>query len=199
MSHEETNRLETFSDGVMAIIITIMAFSVRTPLGANIHALRELLPEILVYVLSFVMIAIYWNNHHHLMRATEHVDAAVMWANIFLLFWLSLFPFVTSWVGRYPNHYLPAASYGVVSLMAGGAYWILGQVIIRVNGRTSKVGRIVGRDLKGRISIVLYALGTALAFWAPVAGYLTYGAVALLWFTPDRRFLHAHRREAPTQ
>ena len=187
MRLDDTDRLEAFSDGVMAVVITIMAFSVRPPAGTSLAAARHVLPELLVYVLSFVMVAIYWNNHHHLLRATERMDASVMWTNMFLLFWLSLLPIVTAWVGRYPNHSLPAATYGLVTLGAALAYWLLVRAIIRANGQGSVVARAVGSDLKGNLSALLYAAGVGLAFLTPVAAYVLYTAVAVIWFVPDRR------------
>ena len=189
MRLSETDRLEAFSDGVMAVIITIMAFSIPTPDGSSASALRGLLPHLLVYVLSFVMIGIYWNNHHHLLRATEKLGGSVMWANLFLLFWLSLFPIVTAWVGRFPGHSVPAMAYGLVGLAAGLAYSILVRMIIRVNGADSTVGRSVGSDTKGYVSLVLYATGVvlAIAFHSPWIAYVLYAGVAVMWFVPDRR------------
>jgi uncharacterized membrane protein len=140
MRTNETDRLEAFSDGVMAVIITIMAFSIPTPTGSSAGDLRGLVPHLLVYGLSFVMVGIYWNNHHHLLRNTERMNGAVMWANLFLLFWLSLTPIATSWVGRFPRHALPAAAYGLIALGAAVAYSILVRLIIRVNGSHSTVG-----------------------------------------------------------
>jgi len=190
MRLEDTDRLEAFSDGVMAVIITIMAFSVKPPNGASLSATHGVLPELLVYVLSFAMIGIYWNNHHHLLRATDRMDGSVMWSNLFLLFWLSLFPVVTDWVGKYPNHALPASTYGVIALGSALAYWILVRMIIRANGEDSKVSRAVGSDIKGNLSVVLYALGVGLAFVTPIASYALYAAVAVMWFVPDRRFVY---------
>jgi len=189
MRLSETDRLEAFSDGVMAVIITIMAFSIPTPKGSTVADLRSLLPHLLVYVLSFVMVGIYWNNHHHLLRATERIGGSVMWANLFLLFWLSLFPIVTAWVGLYPGRPLPAMSYGLVGLGAGCAYSILVRMIIRVNGADSTVGRSVGADVKGYASLVLYAAGMMLAFVSPWIAYVFYAGVAVLWFIPDRRLV----------
>jgi uncharacterized membrane protein len=188
MRLDDTERLEAFSDGVMAVIITIMAFNVKPPNGASLTAIHGVLPHLLVYVLSFTMIGIYWNNHHHLLRATDRMDGSVMWANMFLLFWLSLLPIVTAWVGKFPNHALPAAFYGLISLGAGFAYWILVRMIIRANGTDSMVARAVGSDLKGNLSVAIYAAGTALAFVTPVASYVLYACVAVMWFVPDRRF-----------
>ena len=183
----ETDRLEGFSDGVMAVIITIMAFSIPTPDGSSATALRTLIPHLLVYVLSFVMIGIYWNNHHHLLRTTERMDGAVMWANLFLLFWLSLIPIVTAWVGRFPRHSLPAAAFGVIAFGAAVAYSILVRMIIRVNGTDSTVARSIGSDYKGYLSLVLYAAGIGLAFRTPWIAYALYASVAVIWFIPDRR------------
>jgi uncharacterized membrane protein len=183
----ETDRLEGFSDGVMAVIITIMAFNVKPPTHPTLSALHETLPDLLVYVLSFAMVGTYWNNHHHLLRATEKMSGAVMWANLHLLFWLSLMPIVTGWMGKYPRHALPAASYGVVGLGSAVAFWILVRTIIRASGNDSAVARAIGSDLKGKVSIVLYATGVGVAAVTPVASYVFYGAVALMWFVPDRR------------
>ena len=189
MRLNETDRLEAFSDSVMAVIITIMAFNVKPPLGASIHALNGVLPELLVYILSFAIVGTYWNNHHHLLRATERTSGAVMWTNLFLLFWLSLMPIVTGWVGKYPRHTLPAATYGVVGLGSAIAYWLLVRMIIRANGAASPVARAIGSDIKGNLSLVLYASGVAIAFASPVAAYFLYAAVAVMWFVPDRRLV----------
>jgi len=183
----DTDRLEAFSDGVMAVIITLMAFSIPIPDGPSGTALRGAIPHLLVYVLSFVMVGIYWNNHHHLLRATVHIDGTVMWSNLFVLFWLSLFPIVTAWVGRYPRHTLPALVFGVVALGAALAYSLLVRRIIRVDGTDSDVGRSIGSDRKGYLSLALYATGIGLAFVTPVLSYVLYAAVAVVWFVPDRR------------
>jgi uncharacterized membrane protein len=183
----ETDRLEAFSDGVMAVIITIMAFNVKPPDGASLSAARVVLPQLLVYVLSFAFIGIYWNNHHHLLRATDRMSNAVMWANLHLLFWLSLLPIVTGWVGLHPSDPLPAASYGLAGLAAAVAYWILVRMIIRANGRDSRVAIAIGSDVKGKLSLVLHAAGAGLAFIAPIPSYVVYAAVAVMWFAPDRR------------
>lgn len=185
----ETDRLEAFSDGVMAVIITIMAFNVKSPVGATLSDLHRVLPELLVYVLSFALIGTYWNNHHHLLRATERLDGAVMWANLHLLFWLSLMPLVTAWIGRYPIHAVPAAAYGVVGLGSAIAYWVLVRRIIHANGESSVVAQAIGRDLKGSVSLVLYLAGVGFAFVTPVMSYLLYAAVAVMWFVPDRRLV----------
>jgi uncharacterized membrane protein len=184
----ETDRLEAFSDSVMAVIITIMAFEVKSPDGASWSAVHTVVPALLVYILSFAFVGIYWNNHHHLLRTTERMDGAVMWANLFLLFWLSMIPIVTSWVAKFPDHALPAATYGIVAFGAAVAYWILVRMIIRANGTYSVVAQAVGRDVKGVLSIVLYVAGIGLAFVSPAVAYVLYACVAVMWFVPDRRF-----------
>jgi uncharacterized membrane protein len=185
----ETNRLEAFSDGVMAVIITLMAFNVKPPDGPTLSALRADLPELLVYVLSFVIIGTYWNNHHHLLRATERMSGAVMWTNLHLLFWLSLLPIATGWVGHFPSDAIPAAAYGMLGLASAVAYWILVRAIIRANGKDSVVARAIRSDVKGKLSLVLYAAGAGLAFLTPVAAYVAYVAVGVMWFVPDRRLV----------
>jgi len=185
------NRMEAFSDGVLAIIITIMVLEMKVPHGDDFAALRPLLPVFLTYVLSFIYLGIYWNNHHHMLHVTQHVSGAILWANLHLLFWLSLFPFVTGWMGE--NHFtvLPTALYGVVLLMAAVAYWILQQTIIASHGGESLLAKAVGRDLKGKLSPVLYVIAIFSAFIAPwVAGAL-YVLVAVLWLVPDRRIERA--------
>jgi uncharacterized membrane protein len=189
----ESNRVEAFSDGVMAVIITIMAFDLKRPDHGTWSALSHSLSSLLVYILSFMVIGIYWNNHHHLFRATERISGAVMWANLFLLFWLSLLPFVTDWVSRFYKDHLPASVYGMVALGAAVAYGILVRTIIRVNGRDSAVGVAVGSDLKGNVSVTLYAAGVGLAWVSPWIAYGLYLAVAVVWFVPDRRFARARR------
>jgi uncharacterized membrane protein len=185
------NRMEAFSDAVLAIIITIMVLEMKVPHGADFAALRPLLPVFLTYVLSFVYLGIYWNNHHHMLHVTQHVSGAILWANLHLLFWLSLFPFVTGWMGE--NHFavIPTALYGVILLMAAVAYWILQQAIIARHGGESLLAKAVGRDLKGKLSPVLYVIAIFAAFFAPwVAGAL-YVLVAALWLVPDRRIERA--------
>jgi uncharacterized membrane protein len=183
-----TARVEAFSDGVIAVIITIMALELRAPEGASLQAVRERLPGLLAYVLSFVIIGIYWNNHHHLLRAAERISGAAMWANLFLLFWLSLIPVLTEWLREEYRHALPAAAYGAVALAAGFAYAILVRALIRANGRDSAVAQAIGSDVKGYTSLVLYAAGVGLAFVSPWISYAFYVAVAVTWFIPDRRF-----------
>ncbi len=184
-----TARVEAFSDGVMAVIITIMAFELRPPQGATLDAVRAQLPGLLVYVLSFTFIGIYWNNHHHLLRAADRISGAAMWANLFLLFWLSLIPVLTEWLRDNYRTSLPAATYGGVAAAAGLAYAILVRTLIRANGPDSAVAQAVGSDVKGYASLVLYAAGVVLAFVSPWISYAFYVAVALMWFVPDRRFL----------
>jgi uncharacterized membrane protein len=183
-----TARTEAFSDGVMAVIITIMALELRAPEGATLEALRGRLPGLLVYLLSFVIIAIYWNNHHHLLRAAERVSGAAMWANMFLLFCLSLIPVLTEWLRDEYRHPLPAAAYGAVALAAGVGYSILARALIRANGPDSAVATAIGSDRKGYLSLALYAAGVGLAFVSPWIAYGCYVAVAVIWFIPDRRF-----------
>ncbi len=181
------NRLEAFSDGVLAIIITIMVLEMKVPHGEELTTLRGLWPVFVSYVLSFVYVGIYWNNHHHMFHAVKHVSGAVLWANLHLLFWLSLFPFVTGWMGE--NHFSmwPVALYGVVLLMAAAAYYILSRTLIRHEGGHSQLKKAVGRDYKGIASVAIYAAGIAMAFIAPWAGFALYIAVAALWFVPDSR------------
>jgi uncharacterized membrane protein len=186
-ARSETGRVEAFSDGVLAVIITIMALELRAPLGGHFADLRARLPALLVYILSFVLIGIYWNNHHHLLRAARRVTGAVMWANLHLLFWLSLFPVLTEWIGEQYSHTAPAATYGVVGLGAAIAYTILTLAIIRADGRTSPVAAAIGRDLKGRASLAAYVAATGLAFVSPWFSYALFAGVAVLWFVPDRR------------
>ena len=181
------NRLEAFSDGVLAIIITIMVLEMKVPHGENLAALGPLLPVFLSYILSFVYVGIYWNNHHHLLHAVQHVDGRVLWANLHLLFWLSLFPFVSGWMGE--NHFspLPSALYGVVLLMASGAYWLLTRAIISADGQNSLLAKAVGKDQKGNLSLLLYAAAIPLAFVNQWISQALYVAVALMWLVPDRR------------
>jgi uncharacterized membrane protein len=180
-------RLEAFSDGVLAVIITIMVLEMKSPSGTSVPALRPVLPVFLSYVLSFVYIGIYWNNHHHLLHATQRVNGATLWANLHLLFWLSLVPFTTAWMGE--NHFgsWPVAVYGIVLLLAGVAYFILTRVLIRLHGQDSTLAMSIGRDRKGKISIAVYAAAIPLAFVKPwIAGAL-YVVVAIIWLIPDRR------------
>jgi uncharacterized membrane protein len=182
-----TRRVEAFSDGVIAILITVMVLELRTPHGTTWSALSDSAPVLLTYVLSFVYLGIYWNNHHHLLMATERVSGLVLWANLHLLFWLSLIPFTTGWLGENEFAATPAAAYGIVLLAAALAYFGLQRAIIRVQGDASMIAHAVGRDLKGKLSPVLYALGIGLAAvnrWLSVAIYVI---VAFMWLIPDRR------------
>ena len=182
------NRLEAFSDGVLAIIITIMVLEMKVPHGDNLAALQPLLPVFFSYVLSFIYLGIYWNNHHHLLHTVRHVTGGVLWANLHLLFWLSLLPFVTGFMGE--NHFasLPAALYGGVLMMAGVAYWILTIVIIRADGAGSVLARAVGKDTKGKLSVVFYAVAILRAlFVSQWIAEVIYVCVALMWLVPDRR------------
>ena len=180
-------RLAAFSDGVIAIIITIMVLELKVPHGSDPGSLRPLLPVFLSYVLSFVYVGIYWNNHHHMLQAARKVSGSVLWANLHLLFWLSLFPFATAWMGE--NHFtpLPTAAYGIVLLMAAIAYWILQQRIIAVEGHDSLLARATGSDFKGRLSPLFYIGGIGLAFVQPWMSCVLYVLVALVWLVPDRR------------
>jgi uncharacterized membrane protein len=183
----QKSRVEAFSDGVLAIIITIMVLELHAPHEGTLEALKPLAIPFLSYVLSFLYVGIYWNNHHHMFHAAKLVSGPVLWANLHLLFWLSLFPFVTNWMGESHWASLPTAGYGAVLFMAAVAYWILQQTIIHQQGHESILRRAVGRDLKGKLSPGLYAAGIAVAFWRPVISAVIYVAVALMWLVPDRR------------
>ena len=183
----QPERLRGFSDGVIAIIITIMVLELKVPHGADWEALRNLLPVFLSYVLSFTFIAIYWNNHHHLLHTATRVNGAILWANTHLLFWLSLIPFATAWLGENHVAALPTALYGVALLMPAIAYYLLQTAIVRVNGADSSLAKALGDDFKGKISPLLYILGIALAFVSPWLSIAMYVLVALIWLIPDRR------------
>lgn len=180
-------RLEAFSDGVIAIIITIMVLEMKVPHGDTLASLKPLLPVLISYVLSFVSIGIYWNNHHHMMHAAQHVNGKVLWNNIHLLFWLSLVPFVTGWMGE--NHFSarPVALYGFVLLMAGVAYTFLAFALSKLHGAHSTIAIAIGKDRKGKLSIVIYAIGIALSFINSWLGFACYVVVSCMWFIPDRR------------
>ncbi|HZT96103.1 MAG TPA: TMEM175 family protein [Chloroflexota bacterium] len=180
-------RLETFSDGVIAILITIMVLSLATPKGAGWTALRGELPLVLIYLLSFVFLGIYWSNHHHLFTMVERISGGVLWANLHLLFWLSLIPFATRWLGEQGLEALPTAAYGFVGLMAAIAYFILLRVILRQQQPDSDLARAVGRDFKGKLSALAYLVAAPLAFVASWGSVVIYVGVALLWLIPDRR------------
>jgi uncharacterized membrane protein len=180
-------RLEAFSDGVIAILITIMVLELKIPHEADLAALRPLVPVFLSYVLSFIYLGIYWNNHHHLLQAARHVNGCVLWANLHLLFWLSLIPFVTGWTGE--NHFaaLPVALYGTVLLFAAIAYFILSRVLISHHGKDSTLAMAIGRDFKGKISLVIYAVAILLSFVNSWFAFMLYVLVAIVWLIPDRR------------
>ena len=180
-------RLEAFSDGVIAIIITIMVLELRAPRGVGFESLAPLIPIFLSYVLSFVYVGIYWNNHHHMLHATERINGMVLWANLFLLFWISLVPFAIRWVDDTHFAAAPTATYGVVLAMCAVAYIVLERSIIACNGPHSKLARAVGSDLKSKASLLIYALAIPLAFVRPWIALLLYVAVAAVWFIPDRR------------
>ncbi len=183
----EKNRLEAFSDGVIAIIITIMVLELRVPHGAGLADLAGVLPVFLSYVLSFVYIAIYWNNHHHLLQTVHRVDGLILWANIHLLFWLSLVPFATGWMGE--NHFaiVPTAVYGAAFFMPAIAYYLLQKAILRKEGPQSTLAKALGRDIKGKLSLFFYLTAIFLAFVNPMISSAIYVLVALMWLIPDRR------------
>jgi len=180
-------RLEAFSDGVLAIIITIMVLEMKVPHGSNLDALQPLLPVFISYVLSFIYIGIYWNNHHHLLQAVNRVSGSALWANVHLLFWLSLVPFATAWMGE--NHFSlwPVVLYGFILFMAGIAYYILAHCLTGIHGRDSELARALGKDVKGILSVILYLIGIGLAFINPWLGFSIYSVVAAIWFIPDSR------------
>jgi uncharacterized membrane protein len=180
-------RLEAFSDGVIAILITIMVLELKVPQGGSMAALRPVLPVFLTYVLSFIFLGIYWNNHHHMVQMAHKIDGTVLWANLHLLFWLSLVPFVTEWMGENRAAPLPTAVYGLVLLLSGVAYLILQTAIVRTEGPKSRLGEAVGADLKGKASAVLYSLAIPLAFFRTWVSQGLYLLVALLWLVPDPR------------
>jgi uncharacterized membrane protein len=181
------NRMEAFSDNVLSIIITIMILNFSVPHNADFESLRRLLPPFLSYLLSFLFLGIYWSNHHHLLQSIQHVDGRVLWANLHLLFWLSLTPFVTGWIGASHFAALPVALYGSVLLVAAIAYLILTRALISLHGRESVLGIAMGRDFKGKISIVFYAVAIPLAFFGPLFSCSLYVLVAIMWLVPDRR------------
>jgi uncharacterized membrane protein len=183
----KTTRLEAFSDGVIAILITIMVLELKVPQGTDWPALRTTVFTLLLYLMSFVFLGIYWSNHHHMLNATEHVSGSILWANLHLMFWLSLVPFATTWMGESHFTSFPTAVYGAVLLAAAGAYTLLQARIIALEGTASQLALAVGSDVKGKVSIALYLLGIALAFVRPLLADLVYAAVALIWLVPDRR------------
>ena len=180
-------RLEAFSDGVIAILITIMVLELRAPAGIDLSALVPLLPVVLCYVLSFVFLGIYWNNHHHLFQVVQQVNGRILWVNLHLLFWLSLIPFVTAWMGENNFAAWPVALYGVVMLLAGVAYFLLVRSLLAAHGKDSTLAVAVGNDFKGKISIVIYAVAIPFAFIVSGLSFALYVLVAVIWFIPDRR------------
>lgn len=180
-------RVEAFSDGVLAIIITIMVLEMKVPHGTDLASLQPLLPVFLSYVLSFLYLGIYWNNHHHMLHTSKHVSGAVLWANLHLLFWLSLFPFVTGWMGENNFASTPTALYGVVLLMAAIAYYILQRMIIRSQGDNSLLAKAIGKDIKGKLSPVLYIIAILASLFELWVAHVIYVFVALMWLVPDRR------------
>lgn len=186
-----TNRLEAFSDGVLAIIITIMVLELKVPHGTDWKDLAPLAPVFLSYILSFIYVGIYWNNHHHFMHVVDRVDGRILWANLHLLFWLSLIPFTTAWMGENHVGALPTAAYGFVLFMAAMAYLVLSLSVIRIQGKDSAIAKAVGKDVKGKISALMYVAAIILAFWVPALSWVLYALVALMWVIPDRRYERA--------
>jgi uncharacterized membrane protein len=184
-------RLEAFSDGVIAIIITIMVLDLKIPPGADLQAVATVTPVFLNYVLSFLYVAIYWNNHHHLLHTVQRINGGILWANLHLLFWLSLFPFITGWMGQNYSAAVPTVLYGCVLLLASIAYLILERVIIASEGADSLLARAVGSELKGRVSVLLYVIGIGAAFYSRAVAQVFYVSVALMWLIPDRRIERA--------
>jgi TMEM175 potassium channel family protein len=180
-------RLEAFTDGVVAIIITIMVLEIKAPQGGDLPSLKTAAPIFLAYALSYVNVGIFWNNHHHMLHATERINGRVLWCNLLLLFWLSLIPFVIRWMDEAGIAPLPTAAYGAILAMAAVGYNLLQRAIIAANGRTSRLAAALGHDLKGKLSLAIYALGVPVAFVAPWIAVALYVAVALMWFVPDRR------------
>jgi uncharacterized membrane protein len=191
----KTNRLEAFSDGVIAILITIMVLELKVPHEPTLAALKPLAPQVLSYALSFIYLGIYWNNHHHMFQVSDRVSGGVLWANLHLLFWLSLIPFTTAWADE--NHFaaMPTAMYGVVLLMCAIAYSILVRLLIGLHGTDSVLARAIGVDRKGWLSIVLYTVGIMLSFWKPFAGTAAYVITAMMWLIPDRRIENTIHRD----
>jgi uncharacterized membrane protein len=181
------SRLEAFSDGVFAIIITIMVLEIKVPHEGSLEALYPIAPVFLSYILSFVYVGIYWNNHHHMLHASTKITGQALWANLLLLFWLSLFPFATGWMGEFHNDMWPSILYGVVLFCAACSYWTLQQMLIRSEGVGSVLKAAIGGDWKGKLSPLLYIMGIGAAYWRPWFAQMIYACVALLWLVPDRR------------
>lgn len=182
-----SNRLEAFSDGVLAIIITIMVLELKVPEGATLEALKPVMPVFLSYVLSFIYIGIYWNNHHHMLHVVKNINGATLWHNLHLLFWLSLVPVTTHWIGEHYAEPYPVALYGFILLMAGVAYYFLALALVKAEGQNSKLSQSIGSDFKGKISIVFYIIGIGLSFLNTWLGIVCYILVAGIWFVPDKR------------
>lgn len=190
-------RLEAFSDGVLAIIITIMVLELKVPHGADFEAVHHLFPVLCAYVLSFVYVGIYWNNHHHMLHVCDRVNGGILWANLHLLFWLSLVPVGTDWMGEHPHAPLPTAVYGGILFMAGVAYVVLQAAIVRAQGEGSKLRKMVGNDVKGKLSAAGYLIAIALAYVQPLISQIMYVLVAAMWLVPDRRIEAELAREEP--
>jgi len=186
----KTSRLEAFSDGVIAVIITIMVLDLKIPRGIDLRALASDLPTFVTYALSFITTGIYWNNHHHMLHATKRIDGRIMWANLHLLFWLSLIPFTTGWAGENYFAPVPTAAYGFVLMMAAVAYTLLQTAIVAYNGTDSELAKAIGNDWKGKLSLASYIVSIPVAFFAPLLSLALFIAVAVLWFAPDRRIEH---------
>jgi uncharacterized membrane protein len=180
-------RLEAFSDGVMAIIITIMILEIKAPEGGNLDDLKPLIHKFTAYVLSFIYVGIYWNNHHHLWQAVERVNGKILWANLHLLFWLSLFPFSTAWMGEHYTSAIPVAVYGFILFMASVAWYILAIFVVKEEGRDSRVGQAYQSDGKTKISMLIYGLATVMAIYLPIVSAIVYALLAAVWFIPDKR------------
>ena len=180
-------RLEAFSDGVLAIIITIMVLEMKVPHGTTLASLKPLLPVFISYILSFIYVGIYWNNHHHMLHAARHINGKTLWANTHLLFWLSLIPFVTGWMGENSFSTIPVVLYGVVLLMAGIAYYILAHNLAGLHGKDSTLAEAIGKDRKGILSVLILAVGIGLSLVNPVLGLIIYALIAVIWFIPDSR------------
>ena len=189
-----TTRMEAFSDGVIAILITIMVLELHAPEAVTWQALRPIVPTFLAYILSFVFLGIYWANHHHMLQLAERVNGGILWANLHLLFWLSLVPFVTAWMGDHHQATAPTALYGLVLLFSGGAYTILLRALIREQGPQSRLAIAIGRDMKGRVSVALYVVAILSAFYRPAIAQLLYLSAALMWLVPDSRIEKELRR-----
>jgi uncharacterized membrane protein len=181
-------RMEAFSDGVLAIIITIMVLEMKVPHGTHWSDLKPVLPVFISYVLSFLNVGIYWNNHHHMLHASHKINGTVLWTNMHLLFWLSLFPFVTGWMGENNFETDPVALYGLVSMMAGIAYYFLAHCLTDLHGKNSEFAKALGTDTKGKLSVIIYGIGVGLSFIQPLIGLALYFLVTVIWFVPDKRF-----------